>query len=168
MQHTAWTSLPLPPLTLHHGPQPPLTYARFWFCSATDTRWGYYQFLPPHPPPHTTKRTVHAAGMLSERIIMPLIWLMDSNGSWLMKRGKRGGDDGMGATGIRGVGIGRGRNRGGWTTPEVFYRSRSTLSSSPPFCCPPLLFTLLPSPPGISLWKIHWQWGLSLSAYMMG
>lgn len=42
----------------------------------------------------TAKYTVNKAGMLQGNIIMSLIWLMGSNGTWLSKRGWGGGAEG--------------------------------------------------------------------------
>lgn len=82
-----------------------LTYAGFWFHSAAHKppRNPFYsedcnQFLlctsasaPPHHQVHCNTQQESC----QERIIKPLIQLMDSNGRWLMKTGKGGGDDGV-------------------------------------------------------------------------
>ena len=93
-------------------------------------------------------------GCCQKKTIMPLIWLSDSNGRWLMNGRKRGRWWREGGR-RREEAWGWWELEWGWTIPEFSYLSRSerisTLHYSPPFCRPPLLFTLLLSPPGISL-----------------
>lgn len=67
---------------------------------------------------------------------MPLIWLMDSNGRKLMKRGEGGEDDVVRETERRDIGIVRGRG-GGFLSEQVRKAINPQLFSSlllPPSC----------------------------------
>ncbi len=98
---------------------------------------------------------------------MPLIWLMDSNGRWLMNRGEGGGDDGRRETERRGIAIVKGRDRGGvnYCRGFLLYLSgserRSTLNSSPPSCCLPfcsLCYSSLPQGSHYGRFTGHEDW----------